>query len=293
MKRDIPPSNSDASNGLDRILEVMRQLRDPDDGCPWDVEQDFASIAPYTIEEAYEVADAIERRDWVDLQEELGDLLLQVVFHAQMAEEAGLFSFDDVAQGIADKMIRRHPHVFGDVVYADTAAQKADWDRIKAREKAARHAAKVAAGLIPTETSTAVRASAPGTLADIPLGFPALTATDKIQRKAAAVGFDHPEMSQIYGKVEEELEEVKEEAAQKPLNRDALEMEVGDLLFVAAAVGRRLDIDPERALHRANAKFVRRFNAVETALDFQWADRSIDELNAAWNAVKKAEKASA
>lgn len=283
MKHIIPENQP--GNGLDRILSVMRQLRDKEDGCPWDVVQTFETIVPYTIEEAYEVADAIERKDTVDLREELGDLLLQVVFHAQMAEEAGLFSFDDVAQTIADKMIHRHPHVFGDKIYADEQEQRADWNRIKSEEKAAKHAAKVKAGL-PVESG-----DPRATLRDIPTGFPALTETDKVQRKAAQVGFDHPEMYQIYGKVDEELAEVKEEAEKVPLNQDALEMEVGDLLFVAAAVGRRLNVDPERALHRATAKFVRRFNAVEQALDFDWNDRHIDDLNAAWNAVKKAEKA--
>ena len=282
MKHIIPENQP--GNGLDRILSVMRQLRDKEDGCPWDVVQTFETIVPYTIEEAYEVADAIERKDTVDLREELGDLLLQVVFHAQMAEEAGLFSFDDVAQTIADKMIHRHPHVFGEKIYTDEQEQRADWNRIKSEEKAAKHAAKVKAGL-PVESG-----DPRATLRDIPTGFPALTETDKVQRKAAQVGFDHPEMYQIYGKVDEELAEVKEEAEKVPLNQDALEMEVGDLLFVAAAVGRRLNIDPERALHRATAKFVRRFNAVEQALDFDWNDRHIDDLNAAWNAVKKAEK---
>lgn len=282
MKHNIPENQ--AGNGLDRILSVMRQLRDQEDGCPWDVVQTFETIVPYTIEEAYEVADAIERKDTVDLREELGDLLLQVVFHAQMAEEAGLFSFDDVAQTIADKMIHRHPHVFGDKIYADEQEQRADWNRIKSEEKAAKHAAKVEAGL-PVESG-----DPRATLRDIPTGFPALTETDKVQRKAAQVGFDHPEMQQIYGKVDEELAEVKEEAEKVPVDQSALEMEVGDLLFVAAAVGRRLNVDPERALHRATAKFVRRFNAVEQALDFDWNDRHIDDLNAAWNAVKKAEK---
>ena len=282
MKHNIPENQ--AGNGLDRILSVMRQLRDREDGCPWDVVQTFETIVPYTIEEAYEVADAIERKDTVDLREELGDLLLQVVFHAQMAEEAGLFSFDDVAQTIADKMIHRHPHVFGDNIYADEQEQRADWNRSKSEEKAAKHAAKVEAGL-PVESG-----DPRATLRDIPTGFPALTETDKVQRKAAQVGFDHPEMQQIYGKVDEELAEVKEEAEKVPVDQSALEMEVGDLLFVAAAVGRRLNVDPERALHRATAKFVRRFNAVEQALDFDWNDRHIDDLNAAWNAVKKAEK---
>lgn len=285
MKHAIPAN--DTGNGLDRILSVMRQLRDKEDGCPWDVEQTFATIVPYTIEEAYEVADAIEREDTVDLREELGDLLMQVVFHAQMAEEAGLFNFDDVAQTIADKMIHRHPHVFGNKTYADNDEQRADWHRIKSEEKAAKHAAKVAAGL-PVEGG-----DPRGTLRDVPTAFPALTATDKIQRKAAMVGFDHPQMDQIYGKVDEELAEVKEEAALEPLNQDALELEVGDLLFVAAAVGRRLNIDPERALHRANAKFIRRFNAVEAALDYNWNNRRIEELHDAWNTVKRAEKASA
>ena len=282
MKHIIPENQP--GNGLDRILSVMRQLRDQEDGCPWDVVQTFETIVPYTIEEAYEVADAIERKDTVDLREELGDLLLQVVFHAQMAEEAGLFSFDDVAQTIADKMIHRHPHVFGDKIYADEQEQHADWNRIKSEEKAAKHAAKVEAGL-PVESG-----DPRATLRDIPTGFPALTETDKVQRKAAQIGFDHPEMQQIYGKVDEELAEVKEEAEKVPVDQSALEMEVGDLLFVAAAVGRRLNVDPERALHRATAKFVRRFNAVEQALDFDWNDRHIDDLNAAWNAVKKAEK---
>lgn len=284
MKHAIPPTAP--GNGLERILQVMRQLRDRDDGCPWDVEQTFATIAPYTVEEAYEVADAIERDDTVDLREELGDLLLQVVFHARMAEEAGLFNFDDVAQDIANKMIHRHPHVFGDKAYASEQDQRADWNRIKSEEKAAKHAAKVAAGL-PVESG-----DPRATLRDIPKGFPALTATDKIQRKAATVGFDHPEMHQIYGKVDEELAEVKEEARQDPRDTAALEMEVGDLLFVAAAVGRRLDIYPEQALHRANAKFVRRFNAVEAALDYHWENRHISELNAAWNDVKAMERAS-
>ena len=283
MKHDIPTPQ--AGNGLARILRVMKQLRDPEDGCPWDVKQSFATIAPYTVEEAYEVADAIERDDWVDLKEELGDLLLQVVFHAQMAQEAGLFDFDDVAHGIADKMVHRHPHVFEDMDYPDEAAQKADWDRIKTEEKRAKQAAKAAAGLTTPDVDPRA------TLQDIPNIFPALLATDKIQRKAARVGFDHPEMHEIYGKVDEELAEVKEEAERSPPDRDALELEVGDLLFVAAAVARRLNIDPENALHRANAKFARRFNAVEQALDYHWDDRHIDELHAAWNAVKAAEKA--
>ncbi len=284
MKHTIPKTAT--GNGLDRILNVMKQLRDREDGCPWDIEQTFATIAPYTVEEAYEVADAIQRDDTVDLLEELGDLLLQVVFHAQMAAELGLFDFDDVAQGIADKMIHRHPHVFGDRTYASDAEQRADWNRIKREEKDAKHAAKAAAGL-PVEAG-----DPRATLRDIPIGFPALTATDKIQRKAAMVGFDHPEMAQIYGKVDEELAEVKEEAAAEPLNRDALELEVGDLLFVAAAVARRHDIDPEKALHRANSKFTRRFNAVEQALDFEWTDRSFDRLHAAWEMVKRDERAS-
>ncbi|MGB1160434.1 MAG: nucleoside triphosphate pyrophosphohydrolase [Alphaproteobacteria bacterium] len=282
MKHAIPENQP--GNGLDRILSVMRQLRDKEDGCPWDVVQTFETIVPYTIEEAYEVADAIERKDTIDLREELGDLLLQVVFHAQIAEEDGLFSFDDVAQTIADKMIHRHPHVFGDRTYSSEEEQRADWNRIKSEEKAAKHAAKLKAGL-PVESG-----NPRATLRDTPTGFPALTETDKVQRKAAQVGFDHPEMHQIYGKVDEELAEVKEEAAKTPLDQDALEMEVGDLLFVAAAVGRRLNVDPERALHRATAKFVRRFNAVEHALDFNWKDRHIDELNDAWDKVKQAEK---
>lgn len=294
MKHDIPAPET--GNGLARILRVMEQLRDPQDGCPWDIKQTFASIAPYTIEEAYEVADAIQREDWIDLKEELGDLLLQVVFHAQMAQDSGLFDFDQVAHGIADKMINRHPHVFGETTYPDEAAQKADWERIKDDEKRARQAARSAAKLNVRDGGNGNQDQQEqeqdprATLRDIPRVFPALLATDKIQRKAARVGFDHPEMYQIYGKVDEELAEVKEEADRRPIDRDALEMEVGDLLFVAAAVARRLDVDPEVALHRANAKFTRRFNAVEAALDYDWIDRSFADLNTAWNRVKTAEK---
>jgi ATP diphosphatase len=231
---------------IDRLLAIMRRLRDPDGGCPWDLEQDFRSIAPYTIEEAYEVADAIDRGDMSALREELGDLLLQVVFHAQMAAERGAFDFDDVAGAIADKMERRHPHVFGDETVADAAEQTARWDAMKAAERAARGA---------TDDASAI--------AGIARGLPEWQRAVKLQKAAAKVGFDWPGPGPVLDKIAEELEELRVEFARKPRDAERLEDELGDVLFVAANLTRHAGVDFGAALRRANAKFERRFRAME------------------------------
>jgi ATP diphosphatase len=265
-----------APSGIERLLQVMARLRDPDGGCPWDLEQDFSSIAPYTIEEAYEVADAIERRDFDDLAGELGDLLLQVVYHAQMAEEAGRFDFEAVAARIADKMIRRHPHVFGEAEVASAAAQSLAWEDAKAAERRQREAAEGAD---------------PSILADLPLGLPALTRSAKLQRRAARVGFDWPEIGPVFGKLEEELAEVRAELAAGP-SPERLEGEVGDLLFAAVNLARHLGVDGETALRRANQKFESRFRAIETALAAAGrdpADASLEEMEELWQRAKARE----
>ncbi|MGO4705239.1 nucleoside triphosphate pyrophosphohydrolase [Microvirga sp. 2MCAF38] len=254
------------SSDLERLLEIMAALRDPKTGCPWDLEQDFASIAPYTLEEAYEVVDAIERGDFVDLKEELGDLLLQVVFHSQLAEEKGLFAFPDVVEAITNKLLRRHPHVFGDARDMSPAEVKAVWDRIKQQEKAERLAAREKAGL-----SRDIN----GFLGGIPTPLPALTRAQKLTTKAAKVGFDWPETKQVVDKIHEELEEVRE-AAESGI-RDRIEDEIGDLLFAVTNLARHHDIDPEAALRRTNAKFERRFSAIEAAL--AKANRTLDEAS--------------
>ncbi len=262
----------DPEGGLPRLLQIMRALRDPETGCPWDIEQDFATIAPYTIEEAYEVADAIERADWSDLSGELGDLLLQVVFHAQIAEDRGLFDFSDVANGIADKMVTRHPHVFGDESRDKTAAQQTrDWEAVKAAERAAR-----AEG---------------GTLDGVALGLPALLRAVKLQKRAARVGFDWPGTEGVLNKIAEEVAELAE--AQASGDADHAEEEFGDLLFVMANLARHMKIDPEAALRRANAKFSRRFGRVESLLAAQGktpSDSDLAEMDALWNRAKAEEK---
>ena len=230
---------------IDELLAVMARLRDPDAGCAWDLEQDFASIAPYTLEEAYEVVDAIERGDLEELRGELGDLLLQVVFHARMAEEAGAFGFDDVARSIVDKMVRRHPHVFGDAREDDPAALRRAWEAQKARERAA-HAARGGEPFPPSALNGVARA------------LPALVRAAKVQGRAARVGFDWPDAAPVYAKVAEELDEVR--AAATPAE---IEDELGDLLFSAVNLARHLGADPETALRRASAKFERRFREVE------------------------------
>ena len=261
---------TDPEGGLPRLLEIMRRLRDPATGCPWDIEQDFASIAPYTLEEAHEVADAIERQDWADLRGELGDLLFQVVYHARMAEEAGHFDFDDVTRAISDKMVARHPHVFGSESRDKSAAQQTeDWERLKAAE---RGPARVLDG--------------------VALGLPALTRAVKLQKRAARVGFDWPSTDEVVAKITEEAAELVE--ARADLTQDEVEEEFGDLLFVMANLARHLQIDPEAALRRANAKFTRRFARIEDWLAEAGkhpADSDLAEMDALWNRAKQEEKA--
>lgn len=259
---------------IDRLLAIMARLRDPNGGCPWDLEQDFASIAPYTIEEAYEVADAIERGDLDDLKDELGDLLLQVVFHSRMAEEAGHFAFDDVAEAISGKMLRRHPHVFGDEGERSAGEVKTRWEEIKAEEKAAKGAAPASI------------------LDDVPLALPALTRAVKLQNRAARVGFDWPDTSLVVDKLNEEMLELSAEIA-KGGEPDRLEDEMGDLLFVYANLARHLKVDPEAALRRANAKFRRRFGRIEeklAAMGKRPEDSSLEEMDAFWNEAKREER---
>lgn len=263
----------DGAAGLPRLLEIMRRLRDPDTGCPWDIEQDFATIAPYTIEEAYEVADAIERNSMPDLRDELGDLLLQVVYHAQMAEEEDAFGFEDVVRAISDKMVHRHPHVFGDESREKSANQQIeDWEKIKAAERAGK-----------PETASA--------LDGVAAGLPALTRAVKLQNRAARVGFDWPETGHVVDKIAEEARELVE--ARDTLGQTEIEEEFGDLMFVMANLARHLGIEPETAMRAANAKFTRRFNGVEQLLKAsgktpQGSD--LVEMDALWDEVKRREK---
>ncbi|MDH3195282.1 MAG: nucleoside triphosphate pyrophosphohydrolase [Hyphomicrobiales bacterium] len=268
---------------IDRLLDIMAALRTPVTGCPWDLEQSFATIAPYTIEEAYEVADAIERGDLDDLKDELGDLLLQVVFHARMAEEANAFDFNDVAAAISDKMVRRHPHVFGDSRADAPEAVKAQWEAIKAEESRDRAENRMSKGLSAGDEPL---------LDSVPIALPALLGAFKLQRKAARVGFDWPETDAVLAKIREELGEVEAELAGLPANHDRLEDEIGDLLFSVANLARHLKIEPEAALRRTNAKFRRRFGYIEERLraSGQSLDAaSLDEMEALWQAAKDAE----
>lgn len=260
---------------IDALLSIMARLRSRENGCPWDVEQDFASIAPYTIEEAYEVADAIELGDMNELRDELGDLLLQVVFHAQMATEEGHFQFEDVVRAICEKMIRRHPHVFGDEDTRSPSAATQRWEEIKAVEKAAKGS--------PVQESL---------LDDVPLALPALTRALKLQKRAASVGFDWPSTANVLDKLNEEMLELSQELA-KGGDKDRLEDEFGDILFVYANLARHLDIDPEAALRRTNAKFRRRFNHIEKHLASQGrtpSQSNLDEMDALWNDAKRIER---
>jgi len=261
---------------LSQLLDIMAKLRDPEHGCPWDLEQSFATIAPYTIEEAYEVAEAAERGEPEGLKDELGDLLLQVVFHSRMAEEARQFDFTDVARGIADKMIRRHPHVFGDAAVDGSAAQTVAWEAQKAEERRA----KAAAAGRPESA-----------LEGVGLGLPALTRAEKLQKRAARVGFDWPSALPVFDKIDEEIRELRAE-----IDRDAaperIADELGDLLFAVANLARKLEVDPEQALRSANRKFERRFRAVEArlaALGRPVGDATLDEMEAEWQRVKKEE----
>ncbi|AJE47205.1 nucleoside triphosphate pyrophosphohydrolase [Celeribacter indicus] len=263
----------DLPEGIDQLLEIMRRLRDPVTGCPWDIAQDFATISPYTIEEAYEVDDAIARGDMEDLKSELGDLLFQSVFQAQIAADKGLFDFHDVAQSIANKMISRHPHVFGEDSNAKTPEQQTvDWEREKAAERARRGETRVLDG--------------------VAMGLPALMRAQKLQKRAARVGFDWPDAADVLDKIREEAAELAE--ARDRLTQAEVFEEFGDLLFVMVNLGRHLGVDAEEALRACNAKFTRRFNAVEDALaDLGKVpqDSDLAEMDALWNAAKAAEKA--
>lgn len=262
----------DPNGGMPRLLEIMRRLRDPETGCPWDIVQDFDSIAPYTIEEAYEVADAIARKDWGDLEGELGDLLLQTVYHTAIGQEAGYFDFDSVVKAISDKMVARHPHVFGDESREKSAQQQTkDWEAIKAKERGARAQMR--------------------TLDGVAAGLPALTRAVKLQKRAARVGFDWPDTSHVLDKIIEEAGELIE--ARATLTHDEVTEEFGDLMFVMANLARHLDVDPEAAIRGTNAKFIRRFNKVEDALAAMSktpAQSNLAEMDALWDQVKADEK---
>lgn len=257
------------TSDIQRLLDIMARLRDPESGCPWDIEQDFRSIAPYTIEEAHEVADAIERDDLDDLKDELGDLLFQVVFHARMAEELGAFDFGDVVAAVSDKLERRHPHVFGDASIETAEAQTVNWEVIKAQERAERG-----------EADDSV-------LAGVSRGLPALRRAVKLQKRAARVGFDWPGPEPIFAKLVEESEELR--AAIVEDDHDAMEDEIGDLLFVVTNLARKLAVDPGAALRRTNQKFETRFRGMEAlAADREQslADLSLDELEVIYREVK-------
>ncbi|MEQ8344713.1 MAG: nucleoside triphosphate pyrophosphohydrolase [Sneathiellaceae bacterium] len=279
---DRPAGEPDTAGQVRQLLSIMARLRDPDGGCPWDLEQDFASIAPYTIEEAYEVADAIERDSMDELRDELGDLLLQVVFHSRMAEEAGHFAFADVVAAISDKMLRRHPHVFGDAEVSGSAAQTVNWEALKAAERAAKADGAPA-----------------GTLDGIPAGLPAMMRALKLQKRAARVGFDWPSLAPVWDKLDEEVAELRQAAAgpptadgPAPARRDRIEDELGDVLFVMVNLARHWDIDPDAALRRTNAKFERRFRRVEALLQAEGRtpqDADLAEMDRLWDQAKSEE----
>ncbi|GGE79854.1 nucleoside triphosphate pyrophosphohydrolase [Stappia taiwanensis] len=266
---------------IQRLIEIMAALRTPGTGCPWDLEQDFGTIAPYTIEEAYEVADAIARGDMTDLREELGDLLLQVVYHARIAEEDQAFVFADVVEGITAKMIRRHPHVFGDEDARSAGMAKGAWERIKQEEKRLRAEARAAEGL---------GEEAPRFLDAVPPVFPALTEAEKLQRKASRVGFDWGAAGPVLDKIREEVEELADEVDAEQRDRERIADEIGDMIFALANLARHLDIDPEEALKRTNRKFRRRFAAIEDTAAAQGVTldaMTLEEMEAAWQAAKR------
>lgn len=271
------------SKDIARLIEIMAALRHRETGCPWDIEQDFASIAPYTIEEAYEVADAIQRGDMDDLRDELGDLLLQVVYHARMAEEAGEFTFEDVVEAVTKKMIRRHPHVFGDEAARNAGMAKGMWERIKAEEKAEKRSSRLARGLDAEDHGK-------GFLDGIPLIHPALTRALKLQEKAARVGFDWKDAKPILDKIEEEIGELRD--AMETGGESEVKGEFGDVLFAFVNFGRHLKIDPEDALRRTNDKFRTRLHYVEAALHAQGRtldEATLDDMETLWQQAKTAE----
>ena len=281
-------SMSERTSGIQRLLDIMARLRDPQGGCPWDVQQTFASIAPYTIEEAYEVADAIDRGDFDDLRDELGDLLLQVVFHARMAEEAGHFAFADVVAAICEKMQRRHPHVFGGTSVENVEAQTREWEQHKRRERESR------AGSAGENQDSSV-------LAGIARGLPEWQRALKLQKRAASVGFDWPDVTPVFDKLHEELDEVRVElrardagVAEPAANHERIEDEIGDVLFVCANLARHAKVDTGAALRRANAKFERRFRRMEqmaTVDGTQLSSMSLEQQDRYWNRAKAEEKA--
>lgn len=269
------------SREIARLIEIMAALRHPETGCPWDIEQDFRSIAPYTIEEAYEVADAIEREDPDDLRDELGDLLLQVVYHARMAEEAGQFDFGAVVEVITAKMIRRHPHVFGSEEARTAGMAKGAWNRIKAEEKAIKAERRRARGLSETPASL---------LDDVPFALPGLVRAVKLQEKAGTVGFDWNDPKAVLAKVREEIDELEAEIDRAPQDLPRVADELGDILFVLANLGRHLKVDPEAALHGTVDKFRRRFAFIEKTLferRSSLAEASLDEMETIWQLAKR------
>ena len=259
---------NNSSKGMLRLQEIMRALRDPQSGCPWDIEQNFKSIAPYTVEEAYEVADAIERENWDDLKNELGDLLLQTVYHTQMAEEENLFNFNDVINQISEKMIKRHPHVFGSLKQNKTSDQQIkDWEAIKADER--------------------VKKNQTGILDDVALNLPALVRSLKLQKRAARVGFDWPTVSKVLQKIEEETKELVE--AKEFESQERINEEFGDLMFSIVNLGRHLKVDPEEALKKTNIKFITRFQFIEDEIKSEGRDledTSLEEMEKLWQRAK-------
>jgi nucleoside triphosphate diphosphatase len=274
------------SRDITRLIEIMAALRTPGSGCPWDLEQNFGTIAPYTIEEAYEVADAISRGDLDDLKDELGDLLLQVVFHARMAEEQGSFAFGDVVQAITEKLIRRHPHVFGDKGGMSTGEVNVQWDEIKAQEKAARAKAGKGPALVDSSTGRS------GALSGVSPGLPALGRALKLQQKASKVGFDWNDAKAVIDKIREETDEIEAELGDG--DSEAVKEEIGDLLFVVVNLARHLGVDPETALRMTNLKVERRFAAIEDGLAAAGKrpeDATLAEMDALWDQAKEKEKA--
>jgi ATP diphosphatase len=264
VSMNVPHTAQASAADIMPLARIMARLRDPQTGCPWDIEQDFATIAPYTIEEAYEVADAIQRGDMAALKDELGDLLLQTVFHARMAEQAGHFALHDVIEGICAKMVRRHPHVFGDVEARDGVTAQVNWETIKAAERAEKK-------------------SDPSALAGVAVALPALLRAEKLQKRAARTGFDWPDTEGVIAKIHEEIAEV--ESAQSPADR---EEEIGDLLFAVVNLARHHKIDPETALRSANGKFEKRFRAMEELAGDGFAALSLEDKERLWQAVKRA-----